>query len=1004
MNNDYPHLRGSLLAVVILSIGGSLTWANDDHKPYDRFMTRARQLTFEGRRAGEGYFSFDSKNLIFQSERYEGNPFFQIYTMDLSTGRTRLISPGVGRTTCSFYHPDKQHLQFASTHLDPNARQVMREEYERRNDPSAGRGKMWDYDKYYDIFVSDPRGRNLKRLTDTVGYDAEGAFSPDGKHIVFCSMRDAYPLEKLNEEQRAIWEKQPEYFAEIYIMDADGSNQRKLTDWPGYDGGPFFTYDGSRVIWRHFDENGLIADIYTIKPDGTDRRRLTDFKCMSWAPFMHPSNEYAIFASNKHGFTNFELFIVDAMGQKQPVRVTYSDGFDGLPVFSPDGKSLCWTTNRRIGGWRKAQLFFADWNHDEALKAIRSAPLRGTEEPMPTFAHPHEHGWPDGPPPTIKPGLTPSITDEDLYEHVKFLASDKLEGRMTGSRGAREASEYIAQQFKQMNLIPLGDGGTYFQEFEFPKGIAVDNKNTKLWIRPNAETMNMPKEENLGQAYQPLSFSANGSASGLVAFAGYGLVVPEDQGKAGYDSYAGLEVQDKVVLILDDVPNDVSTDERIRLSHYASPRYKALQALKRGAAGMLIVTGPHTPNAGQLMKLKRNDTDCGLVAASISIQTADKLLQSVSTTIGQLQEMLDGGKIPEHFANLAPQSGARLQVELTRKMGKCRNVVGLLPSISDYPMADEYVVVGAHYDHIGHGETGGSRALAGEEGQIHNGADDNASGTATVLELAAHFTSVYADAESADRPQRNMIFALWSGEEIGVIGSSHFVRHAPCPLGQIAAYVNFDMVGRLRAGNLILQAVGSSPDWLGLIEKVNVRRPLDLIIQEDPYLPTDTHEFYPAGIPVLSFFTDVHDEYNRPVDDAETLNYPGLERIALLARELVGELASAPSKPKVTRIASARPRGAEGMRGRSIFTGTVPDFTANDVEGMKISGVQGDSPAEKAGLVSGDIIVELAGHPIKGLEDYAVILRALKPDVAVDIKVLRNGKKLELKITPVARK
>jgi Tol biopolymer transport system component len=214
----------------------------------------------------------------------------------------------------------------------------------------------------------------VKQLTDAHGYDAEGGFSPDGKKIVFCSLRDAYPVEELTEEDRKRLDKQPDYFGEIYIMDADGGNQTRLTDWPGYDGGPFFTPDGQRIIWRHFTEDGLNADVYTMKPDGSDVRRLTDFKAMSWAPFFHPSGEYVLFVSNKLGFDNFEIFMVDAMGTRQPVQVTYTQKFDGLPTFSPDGKTIVWTSNHTDSGM--SQLFTGSWDHEAAAAALAKAPKR----------------------------------------------------------------------------------------------------------------------------------------------------------------------------------------------------------------------------------------------------------------------------------------------------------------------------------------------------------------------------------------------------------------------------------------------------------------------------------------------------------------------------------------------------------------------------------------------------------------------------------------------------
>src|SRR5262245_35060730 len=191
-----------------------------------------------------------------------------------------------------------------------------------------------------DIFSARRDGSRLRQLTNSPGYDAEAAYSPDGKLIVFCSLRDAYPADKLSPENRKRLEQDPAWFGEIYLMNSDGSNPRRLTTTPGYDGGPFFSPDGKRILWRRFEPDGVVADIYSMKLDGSDVRRLTRFGAMSWAPYFHPSGEYVIFASNKLGFSNFELYLVDAAGQREPLRVTHSDGFDGLPVFSPDGKKL----------------------------------------------------------------------------------------------------------------------------------------------------------------------------------------------------------------------------------------------------------------------------------------------------------------------------------------------------------------------------------------------------------------------------------------------------------------------------------------------------------------------------------------------------------------------------------------------------------------------------------------------------------------------------------------
>ena len=338
------------------------------------FLTRIRRLTVEGRRAGEGYWSKDGTKLVFQSEREPGNPFYQIYLMDLSSGDVSRVSPGMGKTTCSFINPVTGDIEFASTHHDPTSKQQQADELKFRASGQERR-YSWDYDPEMEIYVRSAKTGTYKRMTNARGYDAEGSYSPDGQWIVFSSTRQAYARSLSPAEQKQL-ETDPSYFAEIYIMraDGDGSDAKRLTQVPGYDGGPFFSPDGKRIIWRRFDTTGVIADVHTMNLDGTDDRQLTDFKAMSWAPYIHPSGRYVIFASNKLGFDNFELFMVDIEGKKEPVRVTYSDGFDGLPVPSPDGTQLAWTSSR--GGGREGQIYLAQWNHQKALEALADAAPR----------------------------------------------------------------------------------------------------------------------------------------------------------------------------------------------------------------------------------------------------------------------------------------------------------------------------------------------------------------------------------------------------------------------------------------------------------------------------------------------------------------------------------------------------------------------------------------------------------------------------------------------------
>jgi Tol biopolymer transport system component len=310
-------------------------------------LRNTRQLTHDFVRAGEGYFGPDRNRIIFQAEEKDtGNPFYQIFTMDLDSGRSRRISPGVGRTTCSYFRPDGKKVIFASSHLDPEAKAHQKEEYARRaEDRRLGRRRnyQWDFDPYMDIFEANPDGSGLRRLTDAAGYDAEGSYSPDGKHIVFCSNRDGN--------------------LELYIMDADGTNVRQLTHAPGcYNGGPFFSPDGTRVIFRSDRKKKDYLQLYVINADGTGERALTDTNGVNWGPYWYKDGRHIVYAAADHSDPrarpNYDLWWLDVDKGKK-TRLTFAPAADVLPVFSPDGTKLMWTSTRTDD--HSSQLFMADF-------------------------------------------------------------------------------------------------------------------------------------------------------------------------------------------------------------------------------------------------------------------------------------------------------------------------------------------------------------------------------------------------------------------------------------------------------------------------------------------------------------------------------------------------------------------------------------------------------------------------------------------------------------------
>ncbi len=980
-----------------------------------RFLSNTRQLIFQGARSGEGYFSDDGSKMIFQAEREEGNPFYQIYILDLEEGESHLVSPGTGKTTCGFFRPGHDEVLFGSTHLDQDAARKQKDELDFR---ASGKQRRysWDYDSHMDIFSSRQDGSELKRLTDVPGYDAEGGYSPDGTKIVFSSLRSGYGDDLSQEDIKRV-DADPAWFGEIYIMNADGSKQTRLTDWAGYDGGPFFTPDGKRIVWRHFQENGMIADVYTMKLDGSDIRQITDFGAMSWAPYFHPSGEYVIFASNKLGFSNFELYMTDALGKKEPVRVTYTDKFDGLPVFSPDGKSLAWTATRAAEG--KTQNFIASWNHAAAIEAIRQAPPRKNAEggnggheagaggsadagsPKAAGSQagaPAEKKGSESPADHGKAGsgsaFHPKISADDMKTQVEFLAGDEREGRLTGSKGVLSAAHYIAHYFRDIGLEPAGDDKSYFQQFPFTSGVRVIADETALMVE--GLTADGPTVFALEKDFRPLPFSASGGAHGELVFAGYGISLPGGGGYEEYDSYAGLDVKDKIVVVLRYFPEDVSVERKMRLNEGAGLRRKAAVARELGARALLVLTGPLSKNPGELVSLEfdRSLSDAGILAASISADLAAQMFAASGKDLEKVQAALDAEN-PHVETAFSLDLPVRFYSAVEREKSYCLNVIGLLPASSPDP-ADEYLVVGAHYDHIGYGEIG-SYARGDEKGKVHNGADDNGSGTSMVMEIAAALSS-----ESGKKPekfQRGIIFALWSGEEMGLLGSSWFADSPVVPVEKISAYVNFDMVGRLRNNRLIVQGVGSSDRWPALMEKKNVSAAFDLALQNEPMLYTDVSPFYGYEVPVLSFFTGVHEEYNRPTDKAATLDYEGMVRIGNFARRISVDLVGG-DRPVYTRVAKVERKSSGGGGGDRPYLGTIPDYVGGGEEGLLLEGVREGGPAEKGGLRGGDVIIHFAGKTIANIRDFASALDVVKVGEPVAVTVLRDGEEKKFTVVP----
>jgi hypothetical protein len=567
---------------------------------------------------------------------------------------------------------------------------------------------------------------------------------------------------------------------------------------------------------------------------------------------------------------------------------------------------------------------------------------------------------------------------------VETLASEKLGGREAGSADERAAGDYIAAQLARMGARPLPGRSDMFQSFAFTAG-----------SRDAGSRLSVGAQAFSGSGVvQALSFSDDAEASGAAVFAGYGIVVPESQG-FGYDSFATLDVKDKVVVVLRYFPEDADQATRAILSRYADLRYKAMAARQRGAKALVVVTGPRSPNAGLTVPMTFDTAlaGSGIAAVSVSGAVASALFAG-GKPLADAQKDLDTGN--PHVAGFDLRGvTVTLKAAVTRERRNGRNVVAYLPATAPVTGVDKpWVAVGAHYDHLGRSAHSGSLASRDDAAGAHLGADDNASGTAAVLAIAG------ALAKQPTR-RRHLLVGLWSAEEIGLLGSAAFLATPPVPADQLAAYLNFDMVGRMQENKLVVQATGSSPVWASILERANVAAGFDLTLQPDPFQPTDVSSFNQAGVPSLSFTTGGHADYHKPSDTADKIAYDDLDRVASFATAIARRLMDLDPAPQFVKVEqSTQTASRTGVR---VFTGTVPDYAAT-VKGLLLGGVVGGGPAEQAGLQKGDVIVEIAGQAITNIYDYTYALDLLKIGEGVKVVYMRGAERRETTLTPAARR
>jgi len=582
-----------------------------------------------------------------------------------------------------------------------------------------------------------------------------------------------------------------------------------------------------------------------------------------------------------------------------------------------------------------------------------------------------------------------SIPDR-IKADVAFLAADKLEGRDVGTPGGAEAATYIRERFRALGLKSGVADGSYFQPFKIKIGSQIAESTFLEFVAPDGTVTKLTR----GTDYQPLFCGGDGKFDAPVIFAGYGIS-SEDP---AYDEFKNVDVEGKVVLLIrrepqQDDPN--SPFNGTELSRHAELDTKIKHCWQHKAAAVLLVSDHRTTSKDEGDPLLKADYGPGTASVGVPVchltrAWGDKLL--AATPIGSLAAAEK--KIDE---SLEPQSAAiegwkvRGSFEFIRTQVETPNVIGVLEG--EGPLADETILIGAHYDHIG---MGGPNSRNPNLNAIHNGADDNASGTAAMLELARRF------AERGEKPKRRLVFIAFSGEERGLLGSAHYVKRDPViPLDKTVMMVNFDMVGRLRQERLIVYGTKTADGLEEIITKLDEKYDALRISQVPLGVPASDHiTFYRHDIPSLHLFTGTHPEYHMPTDDIETLNYPGMETVVNFAENLIDDFIAMPERPKFTKVEEKDPHA--GMQlptgGEVPYLGTSPDY-GDEVEGVLLNGVREGSPADKGGMKSGDIIIELDGQAIKNVRQYTTVLYAHKPGDKVKIVVLRGDEKTTLDVT-----
>ncbi len=568
---------------------------------------------------------------------------------------------------------------------------------------------------------------------------------------------------------------------------------------------------------------------------------------------------------------------------------------------------------------------------------------------------------------------SPEITKEEIYEHIKYLASDELEGRLTGTEKCKIAAEYIANEFQKAGLLPLFNG-SYFQEFPF---VAE--------IKPGNNYCNFSGDENFslefGNDFIPLPFSDNLSIEGKLVFAGFGISSRENN----YDDYENIDVTNKILIVFRNHP-DLNTPHS-PLEQFAGLRYKATVARDKGAIGIIFVNSSDKKDDDNLFKLEYDGAAKvkGISAIHIKRGVLQKLLVKHNLDLEKLEKQITENKKSNSFEL---NSSAKVKTEVIEVESISWNVGALLKG-NDNNLSDEYLVIGAHFDHLGWGK---QNSLYKGEPMIHNGADDNASGTTGLLELAEKLAS------EKDLLKRSILFFAFSGEELGLLGSNYLVNNFPLPIEKVVTMINMDMIGRLKDSSLIVYGTGTSSNWKNILNEKNSFG-FKLTFNDEGFGPSDHSSFYGKKIPVLFFFTGTHSDYHKPSDDYDKINSEGQEKVLKYIHSIATEIVNSDSRPDYLAVER---KDAGRMTSSRVWVGTIPDFSG-DVDGYKLSGVTEGSPAALAGLKAGDIITKFGDKKISNIYDFTYAIGNYKPGDKVKVLIKRADQEIEVELELKAR-